>query len=182
MWSWFGKLLEISIQEHFFPIYVYQSFISYRELFLSFRISSSKRWLWNPMVSSILLERKRRWNEPVIRQTNFILCSLKRKHFFFLSYNLSFSPLTCSYFIHYGDQDMNWQMVLPYYIVNTAEEIITNTPTYTDMWVCVYSRKGTERLDKHGYIGDWMSLWQKLNISEDCPLQRFIQFRIRRRP
>ena len=26
MTSWFGKLLEISIQEHFFPIYVYQSF------------------------------------------------------------------------------------------------------------------------------------------------------------
>lgn len=26
MWSWFGKLLEIPIQEHFFPTYVYQSF------------------------------------------------------------------------------------------------------------------------------------------------------------
>lgn len=127
-------------------------FISCRELFISFRISNCRTWLWNPMVSGNLLEREGRWNEPVIRHTNFILCPLKSKHFLFsFSYNLSFSPLTCSYFTYYdsskftNNPDMCWKMVLTYYILNTEQEIITNTHTYTDMCVYIYIRRGTER-------------------------------------
>lgn len=56
-------------------------FVSYWELFISFIVSKYKTWPWNTKVSGSYSKEKRKWNELVIRQTNFILCSLKSKHF-----------------------------------------------------------------------------------------------------
>lgn len=90
-------------------------FISYWELFISFSVSKYRRtWLWNPMVSGNLSERKRRRNEPVIRQTLLLcssLCSLKSKHFvFFFLLQPFLLPLTCWYFI-YDSSLISLQMI-----------------------------------------------------------------------
>lgn len=148
-------------------------FISYWELFISFRISKYRRtWLWNPMVSGNLSERKRRWNGSVIKQTLLlcsILCFLKKAGILSLL-QANLFPLTCRlfhilqfvFFKFTHDQDTGWKtVVLIHWVFNTAWKAMKNIPhtnRYMSLHLCGWGMGGVrERELKYGWVRDWLS-------------------------
>lgn len=158
-------------------------FISYWELFISFRISKYRRtWLWNPMVSGNLSERKRRWNGSVIKQT-LLLCSILRflKKAVILSLlQANLFPLTCRlfyilwfvFFKFTHDQDTGWKtVVLIHWVFNTARKAMKNIPhtnRYMSLHLCGWGMGGGER-ERGENMAELGTDCQKQNMSEGYP-------------
>lgn len=114
MRSWFGKLLEISIQEHFFPIYVYQSFyFLLRIIYIiqNFQVQKNMTLKSHGLWKSFRKEKEMKW---ISNQADFspLPHSLLLKKAGILSLlHVNLFPLTCRYFIHYDSSLISLHMI-----------------------------------------------------------------------
>lgn len=150
MWSWFGKLLEISIQEHFFPVYVYQSFyFLLRIIYIiqCFQVQKNMTLKSHGFWKSFRKEKETEWTSNQADFASLLLPLLFEKQALCLFFSVTTLPSASNLLIFHiwffshkftDDRDTGWKTtVLIYYVLNTAWKVIKNTP-HTNIYVSLH--------------------------------------------
>ena len=158
MWSWFRKLLEISIQEHFFPVYVYQSFyFLLRIIYIiqRFQVQKNMTLKSHGFWKSFRKEKEMKWTSNQADFASLLPSLLFEKQALCLFFSVTTLPSPSNLLIFHilwffshkftHDRDTGWKTtVLIYYVLNTAWEVIKNTP-HTNIYVSLHIYEGGGR-------------------------------------